>query len=48
MRDVMQVLTGIGFLIGIFLFLNNYQGATSIISSIAMNTNQSIKTLQGR
>jgi len=48
MRSLTQIFTIVALLIGIYLFLNNYMGAASIISTIASNTNQGIKTLQGR
>lgn len=48
MQTVTRILVGIGFLIGIYLFLGNYKGAASIINTIATNTNTSIKVLQGR
>jgi hypothetical protein len=48
MRTITQIVTIVALLIGVYLFLNNWMGATSIIGTIASNTNQSIKTLQGR
>jgi hypothetical protein len=48
MSKVFDVLSGIGILIGIYLFLNNGKATTSIIQTIAQNTTSGIKTLQGR
>lgn len=48
MNKVFEVVSGIGILIAIFLFLNNYKATTSIISSISSNAVSGIKTLQGR
>lgn len=48
MNKVFDVLSGIGILIGIFLFLNNGKSTTSIIKTIAENTTSGIKVLQGR
>lgn len=47
-NKIVQVATGIGILIGIYLFLARGKETTSIINSIAYNTTQGIKTLQGR
>ena len=47
-NKVFEVVSGIGILIALFLFLNNYKATTSIISSIASNSISGIKTLQGR
>jgi hypothetical protein len=48
MNKVFDVLSGIGILIAIYLFLVNGKSTTSIISTIASNTTAGIKTLQGR
>ncbi|MGE6604857.1 hypothetical protein ACQKEY_24575 [Lysinibacillus fusiformis] len=48
MNKVFDVLSGIGILIAIYLFLANGKSTTSIISTIASNTTAGIKTLQGR
>jgi hypothetical protein len=45
---IFDVISGMGILIAIFLFLNNGRETTSIINSIATNTTAGIKTLQGR
>ena len=45
---IFDVISGMGILIAIFLFLNNGSQTTSIINSIAKNTTAGIKTLQGR
>lgn len=43
-----DVIGGIGLLIMLYLVLINGRQTTSIISAIATNTTQGIKTLQGR
>lgn len=48
MNKVFEVVSGIGILIAVFLFLNNYKATTSIISSLATNSISGIKVLQGR
>lgn len=48
MNKVFEVISGIGILIALFLFLNNYKATTSIIQSLATNSISGIKTLQGR
>jgi hypothetical protein len=48
MNRVFEVISGIGILIGIYLFLKNGAQTASIIQSIAQNANEGIKTLQGR
>lgn len=48
MSKVVTVLTGIGVLIGIYLFLANGKETTSIINSIGSNGISGIKVLQGR
>jgi hypothetical protein len=48
MSKLMTVLTGIGTLIGIYLFLANGKETTSIINTIGSNSISGIKTLQGR
>ena len=48
MSKLVTVLSGIGVLIAIYLFLNNGRETTSIINSIGSNSIAGIKTLQGR
>lgn len=48
MNKIFDVIAGIFVLIGIYLFITNFQGTTSIINTIASNSIQGIKTLQGR
>jgi hypothetical protein len=48
MSKVMGILSGIGLLIGIYLFLNKGKETSMIISSLAANSVQGIKALQGR
>jgi hypothetical protein len=47
-RDIVTVLTGMGILIGIYLFLAHGNTTISIIDKIATNTVSGVKTLQGR
>lgn len=48
MRNVMTILSGIGMLIAIYLFLSRPKETATIIDSIAKNTTAGIKTLQAR
>ena len=48
MNKVMDIASGIGILIAIYLFVANYKGTTAIISTMATNSIAGIKTLQGR
>jgi hypothetical protein len=48
MNKVLTVLTGIGTLIGIYLFLANGKETTSILNTIGSNSISGIKVLQGR
>ncbi|CAM2914889.1 hypothetical protein [Erysipelothrix tonsillarum] len=48
MKKILTILTGIGILIGIFLFLNNWSASVSIINAVGKNATAGIKTLQGR
>lgn len=48
MGDIYKVIAGIGTLIAIFLFLNNYRATTSIINTVAKNSINGIQVLQGR
>lgn len=43
-----KVLAGIGLLIGIFLVINGGDSTVKIIQTIATNSVDGIKTLQGR
>ena len=45
---VTKVLSGLGLLIGIGLFLWNSSASVNIINTIAKNSVSGIKTLQGR
>lgn len=45
---VTQLLSGTFILVAVFLFLTNYRGATSIISSVSSAYTSGVKTLQGR
>jgi len=48
MRELGNIITGIGFLIAIFLFLAHGNTTVGIIQTIAKNSIAGIKTLQGR
>jgi hypothetical protein len=48
MGRVFDVISGMGILIAIYLFLNNGNSTVSIIQTIGNNTTAGIKTLQGR
>ncbi|MDA2738820.1 hypothetical protein PDQ75_27175 [Bacillus cereus group sp. Bc015] len=48
MSRVLGIISGIGMLIAVYLFLNNAKQTTQIIDSIAGNGVKGIKTLQGR
>ncbi|HDR7311505.1 TPA: hypothetical protein QCX08_004013 [Bacillus cytotoxicus] len=48
MSRVLGIISGIGMLIALYLFLNNARQTTQIIDSIAGNGVKGIKTLQGR
>lgn len=48
MKSVLTIVTGIGLLIGIYLFLSNFTATTNIINAIGKNATSGIKTLQGR
>lgn len=48
MGSVYKVIAGIGTLIAVYLFLNNYRATTSIINTIGTNSIKGIQVLQGR
>ncbi|MES5883190.1 hypothetical protein [Bacillus cereus group sp. MG21] len=48
MSRVLGIISGIGMLIALYLFLNNARQTTQIIDAIAGNGVKGIKTLQGR
>lgn len=48
MGGVVKVLTGIGLLIGIYLFLNNWTGTVAVINGLGSQTWKGVSTLQGR
>ncbi len=45
---LVEIVSGIFILIGIYLFIHNWQGSTKVIQTIASNSIQGIKVLQGR
>lgn len=45
---VVEILSGMGILIAIFLFLNNADGTVSIIKTLGTSTSSTVRTLQGR
>ncbi|WP_179865940.1 hypothetical protein [Bacillus wiedmannii] len=48
MNRVLGIVSGIGLLIALYLFLSNAKQTTQIIDSMAGNSIKGIKTLQGR
>lgn len=48
MREIGNILAGIGLLIAIYLFLSHGSTTAKIIQTIAENSIAGIKTLQGR
>lgn len=48
MNRIFDVVSGMGILIAIFLFLNNGRSTVDIIQTIGSNTTAGIRTLQGR
>jgi hypothetical protein len=45
---ILEIVSGVFVLIGIYLFVINWTGTTAIISTIASNSITGIKALQGR
>ncbi len=48
MKNILAILTGVGMLIAIYLFLVNGDKTVKIIEVLASNTTAGVKTLQGR
>ena len=48
MNTLVKVLSGIGLLIGIYLFLSRSSDTVKIVNTMATNSIAGIKTLQGR
>lgn len=48
MKDLLTIVSGIGLLIGIYLFVKNGDQTIKIIDSIGKNATAGISTLQGR
>lgn len=48
MSNVYKAISGIGLLIGAYLFLSNYKGTVEIIQTIGTQGVAGVKTLQGR
>lgn len=48
MNDIIKIVSGIGVLIAIYLFVKNSDSTAKIINSFAYNSVQGIKALQGR
>lgn len=48
LNSLLKIVSGIGILIGIYLFLSRSDGTSKIISVIAENSVKGISTLQGR
>lgn len=45
---IIEIVSGMGLLIGIFLFLNNADGTVQIIKSLGSSSASMVRTLQGR
>jgi len=45
---VLEVVSGVFVLIGIYLFVKNFNGTVSIINALFSNSVSGIKALQGR
>ena len=48
MGSIVRIISGMGILIAIYLFVANARGTASIISSVGSNSVNMVKTLQGR
>ena len=48
MSRMLEIFTGIGILIGIYLFVNNFKGTVNIINALSTPSIKMVKTLQGR
>ena len=48
MGRVVEIITGMGILIGLYLVLSHASSATSIISTLGTSGSKVITTLQGR
>lgn len=48
MNKFVDILSGIGVLIGIYLFISNGDKTVKIIDTVATNSIKGISTLQGR
>lgn len=48
MKKLLTIISGIGFLIAMYLTLTNWSGTVNVINAIGRNTTAGIKTLQGR
>ena len=48
MGSIVRIISGMGILIAIYLFVKNANGTASIISSIGSNSVNMVQTLQGR
>ena len=48
MGRIVEIISGIGVLIAIYLFVSNADGTASIIKQLGASSSSMIKTLQGR
>lgn len=48
LRSVVDIVAGVGFLIGMFLVLSRADASVKIVNSLAANSVQAVKALQGR
>jgi hypothetical protein len=48
MNKLFDVIAGMGILIGIYLFVRNFNGTVKIINALGGNTTKVVEVLQGR
>lgn len=48
MGRIIEIISGMGLLIAIFLFVSNADGTASIIKQLGASSSSMIRTLQGR
>lgn len=46
--SIVEIVSGMGILIAIFLFLSNADGTVSIIKQLGASSSSMVRTLQGR
>jgi hypothetical protein len=48
MNRFFDIVSGMGILIAIYLFLKNFNGTVKIVNALGGNSTKMVKTLQGR